>query len=434
MGSPKGRRKGVRVRVHRKNLEDKYTTLPNDLHRGHDVYAGLTPHARVLLAAGLSCRDGWGTTLEEIEEWLDDLGRDRHEAVRRQLRERGFLTMTPDRIPAGEPDGGQFEWVLSFYMDPLPEADRDYLRDKKARPRRDKTAGGTMPGSSGHGLSSGNAADSDPDPGSEETAGQTVPGSSGHRQPGHGEPGSRQPGSRQPGSRQPGPGEQPAYKEEKEHLEKEHDLEELDHSEKDQIPPPLSDQLTRAGVDAAQGEDPPDERTRILTAALDAVLARRQGWSRTEVVTAMRAELDAGRSVQAVADAILVVANDPASTSPARLRTAGPWWNLGEPTVTGPIKYRDNGASQCRTHRGEPLDGCGKCKAEAVAVVDDADAPVERLDRGAAMAAIRAATGKGSAKFAQQRRRPPVLAEFAGGTSPANGKTPADALLVEATS
>jgi hypothetical protein len=179
---------------------------------------------------------------------------------------------------------------------------------------------------------------------------------------------------------------------------------------------PLDDQVTEEGGDAATGEDSPDERTRILTAALDATLARRQGWSRTEVVAAMRAALDADRSVQAVADAILAVANDPASHSPARLNTAGPWWNLGEPTVTGPIKYRDNGAPQCRTHRGEPLDGCGKCKAEAVAAVDDADAPVERLDHAAAMAAIRAATGKGAAKFARPRRRP-AAAELAEATS-----------------
>lgn len=367
---------GMCVETQRENLNDDYLITPNDLFRGTGAYKGLTPHARLFLGAGLSCANRWRTTLEEIEEWLPDLGRARHEALRRELRERGFLTMRRGRIPAGEPNGGRYMWTFKFFMRPLPEADRDELpvktpKEKKPRPlppaaaraleRRAEAAGETAGQTTPSELGLGDDPDDDP----EETAGRTTPWGEGHGRQGHGEP---------------GPGYQGDVKEEK------------NHSEKNQEDPPLplGDQLTTAreddppdgsapsGSGSEGGEKSPrfDEQTKaILGAAVRRVLELRPGWRQDEVRDAMLAEIDAGRPPGVVASAVVQLAEDRQTEGPGRLKKPGPWWNPPVPPPT--VRVLDSGAPQCRKHRGEPEGHCGRCRADGLAEVDDADAPVD---------------------------------------------------------
>lgn len=364
------RRGGVQVRVHRSNRNDGYLITPNELFRGEDMYADLPPLARLLLGAGLSCKDAWDTTLEDIESWLMDpekgrpIGRDRQEAIRRVLREQGFMTMTPDRVPAGQPNGGEFRWVIAFYMDPLPAEQRDKLNEKK--PRGQSTP--TVPGISGHGDDE------------QETAGQTEPGFSGPRVSGPGTSGPENQGA--------------LYKEEKNHGEKN---------------PPVGPAVTSPADAAAaiQGGRFDEQTKDMLGSARDEVLSLRPGWKPDDVTAAILAEIDAGRAPAAVARAVVELAKDRATQGPGRLKHAGPWWN--EPAVgvaEGPMKWLDPNKARCKQHRGEPADGCGKCKAEQHTTDYDleheqAAAPT---DPAAARALIRRQLTAGAAKLRDDRR------------------------------
>lgn len=381
-------RGGVQVRVHRSNRNDGYLITPNELFRGEDVYADLPPLARLMLGAGLSCKDEWDTTLEDIEGWLMDpdkrrpIGRDRQEAIRRVLREQGFMTMTPDRVPAGEPDGGRFRWVIAFYMDPLPADQRDKLNEKKPRGKSSVT----VPGFSGHGDDE------------EETPGQTVPGFSGPGESGHGTPGPENQGA--------------LYKEEKNQGEKNPPL-----------PPKPGSPAVVAG--AVQGGRFDDETKDMLAAALAEVQSLKPRWKPDDVRAAMIAEIDDGRTSSAVARAVVELAKDPATQGPGRLKHAGPWWNEPAGGADGPVRYIDREAARCGEHRGEPADGCGKCKAEQYAPEYDQtreqlDAPT---DAAAARALIRQATAAGAAKYKTQTRR---------GTSPTVAATRACSSALDA--
>lgn len=176
-------RRNVRVRVHRTNMNSDFLITPNDLFRGHGIYKALSGYARLLLGAGLSCADRWDTTLAELESFLDEeIGRNRHEAIRRELREHGFLRQVPGRVPAGEPDAGAFIWSFEFFMQPLDEQDRDALQAKKPRQPRvaRKPPVQPVPPQWGH---------RDDPAGNQETPGGATPPQSGHRRSGHGQPG-----------------------------------------------------------------------------------------------------------------------------------------------------------------------------------------------------------------------------------------------------
>lgn len=321
---------GIRVRVSRSNLNDDYLICPNALFRGVGVYAGLSEYARLWLGAGLSCANEWDTTLDDIEEWLPSLGRDRHEAVRRELRERGFLSMSRTQIPAGEPDGGKFIWTFAFFMDPLPVAERDQLQPKGTRKR-----GSEPRGPESQGID-------DPIEQVDETAGGAMPGSPGHPRPGHGGP---------------GPGDQGDVNK-KNHLEKNH-------------PPltPVADAAasTTAGAATREGEESPfDEETRqALSNCVQRVHALRPAWAPRAITAAMRQALDDGRAPNAVIAAMVAVAKDSTSKVPGRLNTEGDWWGAAPARIHRPSSE----VPRCRKqgHERQAADGCVLCAAEAKA-------------------------------------------------------------------
>ncbi len=338
------RSKHVKVRIQKRALDDKYTVLPNDLTRGKGIYAHLSEYARLELAAGLSCREGWETTLEEIESWLPTLGRDRQEAVRRELREHGFLSMVRERIPAGQPDGGRYAWSFMFLMEPLPEEERDSLRTKVEKPVK---AGRTMPGS----------------PGISESPGRTMPGSPGHGQPGHGQPG--------PG----GQGSVPSYRERT--------------KEKEQTPSlPRSDSPPNPPPTAEREGDIPKEPPKLDQAVDWLAQRRRDGQWRPVVirealiegVTATGGDLAyVFRALQALADP----RNDATfgkTTSPRRLTSKldGPWWPPRNQAAEGPSEAGSPPnppwcgycvpATRRQTHEpGERAAKCTSCPPDAVA-------------------------------------------------------------------
>lgn len=354
-----GRAAGIRVKVRRsQNLTDEYMITPNALFRGEGVYAGLSEYARLWLGAGLSCSSDYDTTLATIQEWMPSLGRDRHEAVRRELRERGFLTMSRERIPVGHPQQGRFVWTFEFHMDPLPPQDRDELQPKTAKPPKKRTRRTSpadidvpMPGTPGHGDELVQV---------DEMPAGSMPGSSGHGRSGHGRSGTEDQGD--------------VYKEEK------------NRSIKEDPPPPPEAESKADPLQDREGEDQRFDRpTReMLTAAVAQVLVLQPGWRADAIRAAMLAEVNAGRSPAAVAAAVVLVAADPATISPGRLKHDGPWWAAAAPKPAVAVDRRRGPRCPVQGHERQPAGGCLLCAGEAKGVPDP-ELPGPR-GRGAVMA------------------------------------------------
>jgi hypothetical protein len=416
----------VAVETRRVKKTDGFMITPNDLIRGDGIYAGLCPEERIILMGGLSCRDGYETTLDRIEGWLADAsgkvpGRNRQEAYRRTLRERGFLKTVRGNIPAGRPDGGRLRWTYTFFEEPLGIEQRDDLQAKKHHAADgddepggfdepdDETAAQTMPPNPGHG--------GPVNPETGKTPGQTMPPSPGHGSPGHGGP---------------GPGGDRVYKEEKNHPEKNQGKEEKE----DQNPPPRSNRSTHyataddsapvdespsepvddKGGDSSQNPDPAPTSSG-LTALVASLTALSPGWNPEDT----REVLEALRTRGTAPAEIIRVATEVASgqhgetRSPRRLLV---WWptppKAAEPEpewVKGSINYLAPGTPICRSHPGEPEIGCGKCKVEKFRSAGDDQAesgPLPAADgqsaKEIAMALARAA--KTSATVRPRRAEP----------------------------
>jgi hypothetical protein len=294
---------GVRLRTKRtSNIDRNFMITPNALLRGEGVYSVLSSFGRLLLAAGLSCGDH-ETTLDEMREWIPELGRNRHEALRRELRQHGFLSLYRTIIPPGQPDSGSFVWTFEFLMEPLPQEERDRLQERKPRPapakrtppppkvgakgatsprpEEGKAAGHTMPRNRG----TSNVA--------EEPAGHTMPPKPG---PGH-----------------PGPGDGgDVYKDER-----------TDVKEPPSPPTTIAD---RSDVDETAGAaDQPEFEDQVAT-VVGQVAAGRPEWSKRRVVEAVREALADGRDPQIVLAAVRLVAADPQTRVPGRLNEEGGWW------------------------------------------------------------------------------------------------------------
>lgn len=128
-----------------------------------------------------------------------------------------------------------------------------------------------------------------------------------------------------------------------------------------------------------------DIEKRLLTAAVEQAQSARGeslGWSRQAIVDAMQAQLAAGHDPGRVAAVMISAASDPSTKFPGRIGhiLAGAV-TLGASSVSAPaaapewaqgsMKYLDDQVRRCRKpdHRGEPENGCGKCKADAIAAL-----------------------------------------------------------------
>lgn len=350
------RASGIRVRVRRKNLDGEYMIIPNALLRGEGEYRCLEPYERLLLGAGLSCDDGWDTTLGDIEEWLPGLGRDKHRRIRRRLREEGFLSMTRTQIPAGQVDAGKFIWTLAFFMEPLEPQQRDELPALKAKTAKAPAADALKTRASD---------------GEQETAGQPMTGFPGHRSPGH---------------RQPGPGNQgDVYKDEK------------NKSLKENPPSPPEDPDTDDDAAAVTkgGESPRfDEATQLLLAAAVADARQlRTRWSEDAIRKAMLQALDSGRDPESVAWAIVHAARDKTTRVPSRITSDG-WWNVAELErhVTAPGAVPAELRCQKPGHLAEVAERCSICLSDE----RDAERQAARDRKAAAAAAAEVeAAGQG---------------------------------------
>ncbi len=338
----------VKVRVRRRNLNDNFTITPNDLPRGHGVYVNLEPLERLWLAAGLSCANDWETTLAEIESWIP-MGRNRHEDMRRKLREEGFLTMHKGRHPAGAVDeegksiGGQVMWVYEFHMDPLLPEDRDELQPKTSR--RKKTGApaagddASMPRNPGHGS------------GGEETAGQAMPLKSGPGQPGHGQPG-------------PGDGDVAPY------IEKNQGVEELPPPNPPGQPPAPSDRQAEEGGDS-------DQQTQPNLSEIVAWFTRRTDWTPVAIEKALNTSVERGlgsliESAQALREIAegLHDAAEGKTDHPGRLhaRPNAAWWSNVRARRVAAAAAAKAAGPRCAEpgHEREAAAGCSLCLAESL--------------------------------------------------------------------
>ncbi len=98
-----------------------------------------------------------------------------------------------------------------------------------------------------------------------------------------------------------------------------------------------------------------------------AVNALRPDWPVASLRTYLRSR-HAGRAYADLAAALVAVAVDPASTTPARVEQPGPWWQATR--AVGPTTYRPgpDGAPCPRDgHEHEPAATCRACRAELLA-------------------------------------------------------------------
>jgi hypothetical protein len=168
----------------------------------------------------------------------------------------------------------------------------------------------------------------------------------------------------------------------------------------------------------SSGQNLKESEKQLLSAAVQQVVEQRSrdlGWSREAVVEAMQTALTSGCSPARVSTAIITAAADPATMYPGRIeyllrQTAPAVVHAPEPDwARGSIKYLDSEAPRCTRHRGEPRDGCGKCKADAVAAQLDEPEPARRPEEdagvtGAALARKVAAESRTPSGSVRQRR------------------------------
>lgn len=98
-----------------------------------------------------------------------------------------------------------------------------------------------------------------------------------------------------------------------------------------ELPPPPPNAATPA-VDQPEGEGEGEEpnREQVL---LDEIRAKRPEWSARSIATALRDDDVAQRPWPVVAAAIHLVADDPKSQGPGRLKADGPWWSEAASTA-----------------------------------------------------------------------------------------------------
>ncbi len=420
----RGHATGIRVNVRRRNLNDHYTTLPNDLQRGKGIYSCLNEFERLLLGAGLSCSDDWETTLDEIESWLPNVGRDRQERFRRKLREEGFLSLYQ-----GKDEHGRYVWVYEFFMDPLDVADRDELPAKKdskpVAPRQErplppqarrssgftyasevrrKAAGQSMPWDSG-------SENQGVDPTVEqvdETAGQSEPWRS---------------GSRGANPEQPDPGVQG----------------DIPITEKDQVeknPPPsfYADHSLGTSADLESGGDLQPSRSNDrghgqpgMPEAVAWILQLRPSWSGAEVAAVLEEAIAAGfgdlrRVTRAMHRMCQGVGCETPAVSPRRLIAVpdAAWWlpDAQERAEAAEQLRRERAKPKCRKHNvpSEPGVRCRGCerddwlaeveaRREAAAAAWQPD-PVAEAIRAEGVRMVQAAARKvGAAPVSGERRK-----------------------------
>lgn len=348
-----GGKKNIVVKVSRRNrITDGYMITPNDLFRGDGIYADLSPHERILLGAGLTCTDGYETTMERIEGWVEDLGRDRQEAARRRLRELGFLSMSQERFPAGDERAGEFYWAFAFFMDPLPPDERDKLPAKKSpeEKKRRAVAARTTPVSSGH--------ERDHD----DSAGQSTPVSSGHGRSGP-----------------DGQGGTPIYKK--------------NQGKKNPPPAPaVTSGSDRPAANPEEEEAPAADNPQA--AVVVEVHAKRTDWTPETIAEALTTAMSAGLGSLDYCRTVMLDLADGTkygiTRSPRRISERGPWWNAAPPPQ---VPRQQGNGERCDIygHEFEWADDCKACITEAklrkLGRVDEVVVTDEERERLAAVVA-----------------------------------------------
>ena len=108
--------------------------------------------------------------------------------------------------------------------------------------------------------------------------------------------------------------------------------------------------------------------------------ALRPDWPTASLVTFIAAKL-ADRPRRDVAVALTWVACDSATTTPARVLEAGPWWRATNADLDQQrVRYPPKREQECRKHPGEYADSCRVCNRPKV--VDEPElADPERSER-----------------------------------------------------
>lgn len=110
-----------------------------------------------------------------------------------------------------------------------------------------------------------------------------------------------------------------------------------------------------------------------------AVNALRPDWPVASLRTYLRSR-HAGRAYADVAVALVAVAVDPASTTPARVEQPGPWWQATRAVGPGTYRPGPDGAPCSRDgHEHEPAATCRACRAEYLAGDEQLAAATRRM-------------------------------------------------------
>lgn len=147
----------ITIQMFREDLTDRFLISPNELHRAHNQYAGLTLRARAMLSALLTYSNGWKLSRADVDALAPELGSKSVDAVLRELRNRRFLAQRRTRGARG-----RFTWNWYVWMTPPDPDTYEAVCAGRTTPRfggDGETAGHTTPSPEGGG----------------ETAGRTIP-------------------------------------------------------------------------------------------------------------------------------------------------------------------------------------------------------------------------------------------------------------------
>jgi hypothetical protein len=117
-------------------------------------------------------------------------------------------------------------------------------------------------------------------------------------------------------------------------------------------------------------EMPTDNELERLAHAANAL---RPDWPVRSVLTALARD-HTDRAYRDLAVALVAVATDPRTKTPARLAEAGPWWHAARALDDTATEYR---FERCAIpgHGSYRADNCGACRSERIARDDAAATP-----------------------------------------------------------
>lgn len=306
-----GFRGDIEIEIFTERLNEHYLISPNDLHRGHSGWQGMTLRGRAMLSALLTYRSGWKVDRKFIDRLAPELGHKGVSTVLTELESRGHLSR--EKVNGAD---GKFTWRWTVRMAPttmMPSGDDGQ---------------NTMMPSGDDGSDQGNQGVS---------AGRTIVPSA-----------------------TDGQGD----------VFRSTFLPEVPSEELPPYPPaPTAAAPVVSETVTGEGEENGSTTEDLDPVAVAAAEACRYEptWTIPGTIAAVRAAMAARLPGPVATRAIVAIASGqfgPTTSGPQRLLARGPWWTPGEVFVPAPAVAP---SESCPRHRGQLARNCSWCRAEELA-------------------------------------------------------------------